>query len=84
MTIGESRVVVAIAQGGVSFVAKGCAGGGDAVLRLGDGDERRRWIAGRLGGTPRPTGRWRSRGTREGTVEFKMNLGMTLTFNNLL
>ena len=39
----------------VSFVAESRAGGGDAVLRLGDGDEGRR-----LDGTPRPTMRgWR-------------------------
>ena len=38
------------AEDGVSFVAEGRAGGGNAVLRLGDGDEGRRWNAGRLGG----------------------------------
>ena len=56
------------AEDGVSFVAEGRAGGGNAVLRLGDGDEGRRWNAGRFGGTPRPTGRWRSRGTRDPTM----------------
>ena len=31
-----------VAEGCVSFVAEGCACGGDAMLRLGDGDARRR------------------------------------------
>ena len=53
-----------VAEGCVSFVAEGCACGGDAVLRLGDWDEGRRWNAGRLGGTPivmvLARGMWRS------------------------
>ena len=54
------------AEGGVSFVAQGRAGGGDAVLRLGDGDEGR-W----LGGTSRPTvrGGWVSECTGARRVE---------------